>query len=348
VADIIILQRDVAYFDRAEYDIGLVKSDFTQRIFTALLRRGRLHIIQLSAHTHLTKRQIQHGLAVLIQQNLIYHHLDESDDRTYYEANFDAAYGLVRSGKIVEVVEDRFGVLAKDIMQDLLYLGHCKVSELEDAFEARNHAHSNGSSKKHNGVNGVNGKSNLYSIGQLHSGLAKLLESGFVQPVFEQMFRSPTDTLNLVERDMLRDKFGGQTKGTKQKEELKNKVREKMKSWRDERGDWKPVNGVNGHGKKRKLSTSEAPVNGNHGFRDEGLRLDVGFEIPHSREDHMLTSPSKRWLYGSTMRNAQLPSEIDDSLSWQTAESGRPHLKSMLNFSDSWRRTYHDAEQILP
>lgn len=267
----------------------MVKSDFAQRIFTALLRRGRLHIYQLSAHTNLTKRQIQHGLAVLIQQNLLYHHLDESDDRTYYEANHNAAYALVRSGKIVELVEGRFGVLAKDVMQDLLYLGHSKVSDLEAAFQTRNNAHTAGGSKRHNGtnhVNGVNGKFHLYSVGQLHSALAKLLESGFVQPVIEQMFRSPTDTQNLVEKDMLRDKFGGQTKGTRQKEELKVQVRQKLKSWRDEGRDWKPVacqqsgervNGVNGEGKKRRLSRGEAPVNGNHAFRDEGLRLDVGF-----------------------------------------------------------------------
>ena len=223
---------------------------------------------------------------VLIQQNLIYHHLDESDDRTYYEANCDAAYALARSGKLVELVDGRFGVLAKDVMQDLLYLGHSKVSDLEAAFVARNNTQPDGSSKKHNGVNGVNGKSPLHSVGQLHSILASLLESGFVQPVFEQMFRSPTDTQNLVERDMLHDKFGGQIKGTRQKEELKLKVREKLKSWRDEGRDWKPVaghhsgeriNGVNGQGKKRKLSRGEAPVNGNYAFRDEGLRLDVSF-----------------------------------------------------------------------
>lgn len=192
----------------------------------------------------------------------------------------------------MELVESRFGVLAKDVVQNLLLLGHTKVSDLADAYGTANKAHTNGNSKEHTGTNGVNGVKSgngksmmpISSAGQLDHVLAQLLQSGFVEPVIERMFRSPTDTHNLVETVMLHDNYGGQTKGTRQKEELKIKVRQQMKSWRDEGRDWKPVgsqrsggpaNGAN-QGKKRRLSRSEATVNGNHPFQDEGFRLDVG------------------------------------------------------------------------
>ena len=235
------------------------------------------------------KRQIQHGLVVLIQQNLLYHHLDESDGRTYYEANHDAAYALVRTGKIVELVDDRYGIIAKDIVQNLLLLGHGTVSDLEAAYEATHNVHTNSDSMRRNDtyhLHSVNGKSHSLLVGQLHSALTRLLQSGFVEPVIERMFRSPTDTQNVVEKEELRRNYGGQTKGTRQKEELKIKVRQQLKSWRDEGRGWQlasskrlgeRMNGINGQGKKRRFSRGEAAVNGNHVSQDDGFRLDVGF-----------------------------------------------------------------------
>lgn len=188
----------------------------------------------------------------------------------------------------MQLVESRFGELAKDVIQNLLLLGHTKVSDLADAYAITSRSHSNGHGAENTGTNGINGmngkhKVHITSPGQLDLVLSKLLQAGFVQPVIERMFRSPTDTYNLVENVILHDNFGGQTKGTRQKEELKIKVRGQLKSWRDEGRDWKPSggskNGVNGQGKKRRLSRGEAAINGNHAFHGEGTRLDVGFKI---------------------------------------------------------------------
>lgn len=225
----------------------------------------------------------------MIQQNLLYHCLDASDDRTYYEANHDAAYALIRTGKIMEVMESRFGGLSRDVVEKLLFLGHSKVSDLEAFFGTPN-APTNGDSKIHDGANHANGvnRNSLSSVAQLHYVLTNLLQSGFVEVVTEKMLRSPTDTLNLVERALLHKNFGGQIKGTRQKEELSVKVRQQLKSWRDEGRDWQPtgskcsverVNGVNGQGKKRRFSKGGATVDGNHAFQDDGLRLEVGLEI---------------------------------------------------------------------
>jgi len=229
----------------------------------------------------------------LIQQNLVYHFLDPADHRTYYEGNTADAYALVRSGKIVELVQSRYGVLAKDVIQNLLLLGHTKVSDLAEQYETAHKAlHANDDSNGHSGVNGTNGqaKTHITSAGQLDSILCALLQSALIEPVIERMFRSPTDTYTQVEKEILEQTFSGSTTGSKQKDELKVKVRHRLKSLRDEGLDWRPkgnkrplpsdlANGAKGHDKKRRLSKGEAGVDGDQVavFEDEGIRLDVGF-----------------------------------------------------------------------
>ena len=249
----------------------------------------------MSKHTRIGAIRLKHGLVVLVQQNLVYHHVDETGT-TYYEANSDVAYGLVRSGKIMEAVESRFGVLAKDVVQSLLQLGHTKVSDLVRGFEAKDkriNGHANGHAAA-NRINGVNGNGNAITAGQLHSVLAQLLQAGLIEPVTETMFRSPTDTYNMVEKEMLQLHYGGSTKGVKQKEELKNKIRDRLQSLRDENRDWEPKagkkrprngelsNGINGSGKRRRLSNGA--VNGDHTYEDDGTRLDVGFSSSSDQE----------------------------------------------------------------
>lgn len=72
---------------------------------------------------------------VLVQQGLVYHNLE--GDTTMYEANHDTAYGLARSGKIIEAVQSRYGNAAKDVVQTLLLLGHTKVLDLERHYNSK-------------------------------------------------------------------------------------------------------------------------------------------------------------------------------------------------------------------
>lgn len=259
-----------------------------QRIFTILLRRGRLSIRLLSKHTLLTPRQLRHGLAVLLQQGLAYHHTDIDTGTTFYEANDAAAYGLARAGKIIDMAETRFGPAARDIVQKLFLLGHTAVADLEAAYESKHENHVNGNSEgPATATDNVNGQSAVGSVGQLHSVLIKLLETGFVEPVVRSMFLSPTDTYNMVEKEILRESFGGSTKGVKQKEELKLKIKYRLQAIRTER-EWKGrgkkrplngehTNGANGTNKRRRLSIGGSTVSSDHLFEDDGTRLDVGY-----------------------------------------------------------------------
>lgn len=65
----------------------------------------------------------------MIQMHLVYHHT--KGEITYYEANVKDAYYLVRSGKILNAVEDRLGSYAARIMFTILSLGHVQVQYLE-------------------------------------------------------------------------------------------------------------------------------------------------------------------------------------------------------------------------
>jgi DNA-directed RNA polymerase III subunit RPC3 len=264
--------------------VGLATADAVQRIFTILLRRGRLPIHSLGQHTRLTRRQLRHGLVVLIQQNLVYYF--EEGETTYYEANQDSAYGLVRSGKILEVLESRYGALARDLVLNLFLLGHTRVCDLADAYRSSNEAVAASST-------GWEDDTHVFSAGKVDSMLYDLLEAGFVEPVVEAMFRSPDDTYNNVEKTILRDEFTGGPKGTKQKEQMKNRIRDKLESIRSEGRDWKRqgtkrawngVTGTNGDAKRRKLANGDLAVNGNHDHEDEDLRLEVGFSGFYERD----------------------------------------------------------------
>lgn len=242
----------------------------------------------LAQYSRLSPRQLRHGLAVLIQQNLVYHHLDEVSNTTFYEANQSAAYNLVRSGKVLEIVGSRYGAAAEDVMQNILVFGSIKVSDLADAYISAQ-KHVNGNNGIPNGTNGTNGTSDglIRSAGQLDAVLYKLLEAEFLEPVVPNMFISPSDTYSNMEREVLQVFFGGSTKGVKQKDELKTKVRDRLQALETERKRWRPTgnkrpstfntNGVNGINKRRKLSNGIDSINGHHEEDDEDeVLLDVG------------------------------------------------------------------------
>ncbi|KAK2624258.1 hypothetical protein QTJ16_006208 [Diplocarpon rosae] len=276
--------------------------ELTSRIFTVLLRRGRLAIKHISNHTKISPRAVRHGLTVLIQQGLVFHNLD-ADGITFYEANHDAAYGLARSGKILQSVESRFGSFARDVMQNLFLMGHTKISDLAAVYESvpahisspaphSKTIHPNGKSKTNGyaATNGVNGQSTEHpSTGSLHTVLAHLLEAGIIEPVVDSMFRSPTDLYNKIEKEVTNTVFGGGTKGVKQKEELKVKIQQRLESIRTEGLQWQPQgkkrfatgshNGANGSHKRRRFSNGDHVTNGDRSYEDDGTRIDLNLIV---------------------------------------------------------------------
>ncbi|RKF65850.1 DNA-directed RNA polymerase III subunit rpc3 [Erysiphe neolycopersici] len=269
-----------------------IYGELTSQIYSVLHRRGRLPIPLIAKYTYLGQRQVRHGLVVLVQQNLVFHNLDEETGLTYYEANHIAAYALIRSGKFLEAVESRYGAVARDVVQNLLLLGHTKISQLEGAYEMRNKQqilknHDHTSTTENGEIKGQRNYKEEYisTPGQFHSTILKLLQVGVLEEVSEHMFRSPSDTYNRIEKEILRLYFGGSTKGNKQKEELKHKVRARLQSLRCDTQKWqigvkrKPTNGeftngVNCMNKRRKLANGDTNHNNENNYEDDGTRLD--------------------------------------------------------------------------
>ncbi|KAF7171536.1 hypothetical protein CNMCM5623_003844 [Aspergillus felis] len=189
----------------------LVEENFGElfgRIFTTLSRYDRLNLPRLKAYSELPNRQLLPALAAMIQQHLVYHYTSYDDGVTYYEANMQSAYYLVRSGKILELVEERLGKYAATVLSTIMYLGHAQVSYLETLPELTPEAVKvNGVSKEHAGYeedeeqsNGLNGEHPSEQPELLHPTLKVLAAHGYIIRVRETQFQSHADNILDAER----------------------------------------------------------------------------------------------------------------------------------------------------
>jgi DNA-directed RNA polymerase III subunit RPC3 len=159
----------------------------------------------------------------MIQMHLVFHHTSFDDGVTYYEANMQAAYYLVRSGKILEIIEDNLGVYASRVMSTIMYLGHAQVSYLETLPELVSEQVST------NGINGTLGSHNVNGQSQsmilngnhaasgshakLHQTLTSLAAHGYIVRVREAHFQSSVDTMMSAERIVKAKQDAKQLKG---------------------------------------------------------------------------------------------------------------------------------------
>ncbi|KAI1262350.1 RNA polymerase III subunit RPC82 [Xylariaceae sp. FL1019] len=121
----------------AELCVLLVSEVYGQlpsRIIATLFARGRSDVRELALHTSLTPKQIRHGLAIVIQHSLVFYLTDPDTNITKYEANHNAAYHLVRIGKILDVVDRKHGPMAKRLVNDALALGSVEAVNLVNYY----------------------------------------------------------------------------------------------------------------------------------------------------------------------------------------------------------------------
>lgn len=219
---------------------------------------------------------------MLVRQGLIYFNADRATNTTHYECNQDAAYSLLRIGKILGIIQARFGDTAKQIAQLIMLHGHIKIGDLANAHKSTRDATKSQIDGLGNGTrsNGTGKGINSEDCESFDETLAQLLEAGLVEPVVESMFLSPTDTCTLAEKEILKERFGGSIKGTKQKDELKSLLNERLREIRSEGRVWKRDNGlkrksngahVNGVEKRRKLANGTTSTNSSY---DE-IQIDV-------------------------------------------------------------------------
>jgi DNA-directed RNA polymerase III subunit RPC3 len=156
----------------------------------------------------------------MIQHHLVYHYTSLDDGVTYYEANSQSAYYLVRSGKIVHLVQDRLGKYAAKVMSALLFLGHAPISYLETLPELRSSKPmANGVNHDEEAPDGRNGE-HYERPPLLHSTLKALASHGYIMRVREAHLQSPADNWLDAERAVSSRPDIKSLKGKKQQEAI--------------------------------------------------------------------------------------------------------------------------------
>ncbi|RMZ89991.1 hypothetical protein DV736_g2788, partial [Chaetothyriales sp. CBS 134916] len=102
---------------------------FLAHIFKQLLHYGRLSHFQTAQFCHLPVKQVKTGLAALIQLRLVHHYTTYRGLCTY-EADIDAAYDLVRIGKVTALANTRLGPLGGKIVEEIALQGSLPVSQI--------------------------------------------------------------------------------------------------------------------------------------------------------------------------------------------------------------------------
>ncbi|KAI0845242.1 RNA polymerase III subunit RPC82-domain-containing protein [Daldinia vernicosa] len=251
------------------------------RMFADLITRGRSTIAQLAQHTSLNQRQVRHGIAVLIQLNLIFHFTDQDSGTTYYDANPHAAYNLVRTGKILDMVREKYGSDANTLVHEVLVQGHMKISDLIAAFKERrtqqktvNGISQNGHHVNGNGVsNGIGdikiGDEDINQEDEVYESLAQLIAAGILEPLTLAMCQSPQDLRSTIEQDFLASNYPTGIRGAKQTAEFDKYVRDKLREFHLKNTDLKKSLELEleneASSKRRKLTngtTSNTPTDG--------------------------------------------------------------------------------------
>ena len=190
-----------------------------------MLTKGRSSVPQLGQHTSLNPRQLRHGLAVLFQQNLLYTRTDPDTKITTYDANPDACYNLIRSGKILEAVEKQYGPSERELVQTLLQLGHARIHDLSQAFASRN-PQINGE------ANGTHHGGPISSVNDLLVALGRLIQADIIETVRPESFRNPVDVFHDIRQDVTKTAPG--EKLTKTKTEQHEQILNRWRTYRDQ------------------------------------------------------------------------------------------------------------------
>ncbi|UJO14503.1 DNA-directed RNA polymerase III subunit rpc3 [Fulvia fulva] len=215
-----------------------------KKIFSTLATKGRLSHIQLQQHTRIPARQMRHALTVLIQQHLIRHHTAD-DELTFYQVDWRNTYYLLRSNRIITLVDDRHGEGAGKIISNLLQLGHARIGDLAQAFDLEPSKRDSGIERCAEHMNGevkVNGVDNSHkvqhgkitTVPQFHGTIRRLLKAGFLIKFSPRMYKPSADLQTEAEESVISDSFPDRKiTGSKKKNEFETAVRVLKRKWRD-------------------------------------------------------------------------------------------------------------------
>lgn len=207
-------------------------ADSHKRIISTLFLHGRLAIVPLSILCDLSPRYVRHGLDVLVQQRLVFYFTPD-EGPTVYDANLRNAYDLIRFGKAAQLVTERHGNQAAELVSFLQDHGFAEASELlkvtlpgaADAAQPVNgHTSDNDSSPEPDSEN--NRTSPLDKRLEM---CRQLFASKYVVQLTKDDFLSASDFTDVVETQVKTEQYGGEVKGTRQMAEFKKSVLKKKR-----------------------------------------------------------------------------------------------------------------------
>lgn len=223
----------------------------------------------LVQYTSLNPSQVRHGLALVIQHNLVFYQTDHETAVTTYEANPQASYHLVRVGKILDIIDRKYGTIAKNLVNDLLMLGRVEIAQLVRYHRLKhgrkkgatngehNHTHDleNGNlddpdepddpfdDDSHyvngNGIgHGVGDDTKPIEVDEIYDTMAQLIAAGVVESVSTTMLQSPQDLKASVEQECTKE-FPNGVRGAKVTSEFDMMVKSQLKAIGAERASTK-------------------------------------------------------------------------------------------------------------
>ena len=136
---------------------------------------------QIAQRCRLPLRQVKAGVATLIQLRLVHHHTN-SDDTSTYQANTTNAYNIMRTGRLIELVDWKLGHSAANIVEALAAMGFATAHELE-AQVLRDHD-----------------LAEPISRARFRSLLKQLISLKYIKAAREAHFQSPSDRRLEAER----------------------------------------------------------------------------------------------------------------------------------------------------
>ena len=230
-------------------------------------------------------------MSVLVQQHLVYWNTDAEDNVTFYEANQDTSYALIRAGKYIKLTEDRFGEFAGGIISNLLLLGHARIGDLVQAYKIARPKDIKGVSESVRGLPNSTlpgvliskelddaAKNQSHTVEYLHSTLSDLLQAGFITTIHESHFRTDVDNRSEAEKEIPHPKsFAGKFKRDLEIE-WERSIQQKLDGWKHgSETERVKIAGLH-RGKKRLLEDPEV----NHNFKRQRADLPLSKTVIES------------------------------------------------------------------
>ncbi|KAL8892127.1 MAG: hypothetical protein Q9215_000884 [Flavoplaca cf. flavocitrina] len=215
--------------------------ELPSQVFQTLAFNGRLSYSGLVHHSHFSTIEIKHSLSILIQQHLVSWYDPDNLGQAFYEANLENSYALVRSGKYIKLLKDRFGDTASGLMSDIIVLGHVRIGDLTRTYfpsvDEREPLSEIIASNRppQSGDKPIvrpddDAEKDVHTIDELHSAIGDLLGAGLLCLIHASYFRSAADNLAEAEHAVPRD---GSIKSKKQQEATwELDMQQKLEDWK--------------------------------------------------------------------------------------------------------------------